>query len=125
MPINKKHEINILQKFNPNSATSIIVQISMMGKWFDVTVPKYNVDAIVSVLDFIDELDVNNVLNKIIKFFHIIFISNLPSELHASVSACIREALVEASIENMIEESIDDMTNDFMDETLSDDSLFH
>lgn len=115
----------IFQKFIPNTTTTIEVQVPVMDKWFDVTVPMHIIDLTVAALGSVNELDVDNVFNKIIEWFHINFISNLPSEHHASVSACIREALVEACIENMIEESIDKMANDILDVILSADSLIH
>ena len=115
MTIKNKEKPYIFQKYIPNTKTTIYVQVPVMDKWFDVTVPMNIIDLTVAALGSVDKLDVDNVINMIIEWFHISFISNLPSKHHASVSACFREALVEANIENMIEESIDKLANDILD----------
>ena len=109
MTIIKKLKAYIFDVYVRNTTTIIYVQIPALDKWYDVIVPMHDVELIVLTLAVIDELDVNNVIEKVVDFFHINFISNLPHEHHASVRKIIREALVEACIEKMVEDSIDNV----------------
>lgn len=115
MPIKNKFKAIILHSFTSNSQddSPIIVKICNGNNCFDVSVSNHSIDALVSMLSIIDNLNIDNVLNLLISHINFNLENILPLDRIESFNDCLYKALITASIKTMIKESIDSRNHEY------------